>query len=220
MINLERKLDQLENRVNTVISGAQRPNYKIPTIQKVTRRIKLSHISDTACREETAATLIQKCWKGYQIRSKYIAARDTHRRKTAIAEQARRCVAELEQLKRVDVLASVGDIPDFNRGSILQQRRRRQAKPKKKPKQMIVRKERTVTFTGRHKNAAFIQKTIRRFLAQRKYQRKRAAALIIQKHIRGHLVRNLYEQIQGAAVYIQRMFRLYLEIKKVKQLKM
>lgn len=33
MVNLEKKLDQLENRVNTVISGATRPKYKsLPTV--------------------------------------------------------------------------------------------------------------------------------------------------------------------------------------------
>ena len=103
MVNLEKKLDQLENRVNTVISGATRPKYKsLPTVQTVSTRVRLSHISDKSCREETAATLIQKCWKGYQIRYKYVAARDRHRRETAIAERALRCVAELEQIKKVE----------------------------------------------------------------------------------------------------------------------
>ena len=54
-----------------------------------------------------------------------------------------------------------------------------------------------------------IQAAVRGFLARKRYQRLRSAALVLQTRIRGYQVLSLYRNIRSAIIHIQRFWRIH-----------
>lgn len=147
-----------------------------------------------------SATVIQRYWRSYK-QKQFIKQR---KRKIA-EEKAQTAIQELERLKKEMLEAEKSPKSSFIPS--------KPQKPSKfrQEKLMPIPESKTET---KYDYAVFIQKHIRRFLAQKRFQRTKQAAIVIQKNLRAWQCSTLYQNILSAIYFIQKNWRLHKGLNK------
>ena len=155
----------------------------------------------TTNRKVAAAVRIQKHWRGYWVR-KQMAGKQRRLMSRKDAERlAQEAIHELEKLKKQvnedRKKPLIAPVPPKEG----QAGKKNQFKGKRLASIPEVKTEANIGRLPR------LQAHIRGFLARRKYQRMRTAAICIQKEVRRHQVRRLFLSIREAIMFIQRCWR-------------
>lgn len=168
---------------------------------KTTRRTVLNIV--TTSRKQAAATRIQKHWRGYLVRKQQSGGQRRLMSRKDAERLAHAAINELEKLKK--------QVKEEAKKPLLVPVPPKDSQPpsKKTPfkgKRLApIPEVKTEANIGRLPR---LQAHIRGFIARRKYQRMRKAAILIQTHVRKHQVRRLYLSIREAILFIQSAWRL------------
>ena len=133
--------------------------------------------------------LIQKYWRGFKARK---IAKELRRKATNVRIQ--KALAELEELKKIN-MQETPEVPEC----------RKYSRNKTRPLPVILE----VKAEYSDGPVILIQKTIKMYLARKKFQTLKRSAVKIQTLLRMHAIRSLYQNILSAIVFIQRFWRLY-----------
>ncbi|CAG9334016.1 unnamed protein product [Blepharisma stoltei] len=207
-LNIEEKLKHIENQIlelelkdesfREFLTGKE--DFKINTpIKPPLANPAKSHLRSgrILIDKNKHAVTIQKYWRGYKARKYYLKL------KTQIAEQKAKALLQKPQEK-------IFQEKKVNIPPLSQQRNPvRFIKSAKRFRPSVlasIPESKCETHDGK---ILLIQSHVRRFLAQRKYQKIIKSAIKIQSLIRQYQTRSLYEIIRSAAIFIQSVWRGY-----------
>ena len=196
--------------------------YSAITIQK-TYKMHVAIMMKKQLKQEKSALIIQKYWRGYEIRK---IIRQQHQAATVIQKTWKGAVQRAEYLRTRSYII---DLQCWTR-MVLARKRYVQILETKSQAALTIQTnfrkylaQRTVQKLKAEKAALILQKYWKSFITRQKYVILRRKTLLLQSWIRGYNARKAYDlkiiKRHSAAIIIQKTVRMYLAQNKFVKLK-